>query len=122
MSGYDTGGDAAGVISLLAQMSQLQRLLLWGDHDCNVQTIHGLVSEAVPALPLLTTMFLPDGIEHASCVLLAENARDGRLLHLQRVGLVKTAEQLAELNVFADIFDFADEIIENLETLGLSLH
>lgn len=105
VSGYDTGGDSAGVISLLVQMSQLQRLLLWGDHDCNVQTIHRLVSDAVPALHLLTTLVLPDGIEHASCVLLAENARDGRLPHLQRVGLVKTAEQLAELNVYADIFD-----------------
>jgi hypothetical protein len=99
--GDNTGGDGADIVSLLSGMTQLQCLALFDDHCC-AQTTHRLLTEAVPALPLLATLALPDGMGHAACLLLAAIIRDGALPLLQRVGVSRTVEVLAEFNSCAD--------------------
>lgn len=95
----DTHGEE--IVIMLSGMTRLQCLVLLSECCC-AQTAHRLVTEDVPALPLLDTLALRDydSVELTSCLLLAAKIRDGVLPLLQRVqvDLSVKPEQLAELN------------------------
>lgn len=114
----DAGGSGAALVAMLSGMIQLQRLALFGEHCC-AHIIHHLSTDGVPALLMLETLVLPDGIRHGTCMLLARNVRDGLLPHLQRVGVRQTDAQLAKLNSCAvrNVFRRPVDILQYLQNL-----
>jgi hypothetical protein len=93
------------LVSMLAGMTRLSSLQVTDKKTSKRATLR-VLSEAVPALPLLETLFLPAGVDSDDCMALAHKIQAGSLERLRLLVARMGPVPLAHLNSAAgrDVF------------------
>lgn len=107
----EAADDGQALVGMLSGMTQLTYVRATDVHTSAAATSRFL-SDAVPALPLLQTLVLPEGVDEASCAMLAVQIQRGRLPDLKTIRTEgSSAGRVAELNYMADrdVFQLPEE-------------